>query len=69
MESKQRTVEEMRDRERDLLRQIEKVTQECELKHSENERNIQKLKTQQSYSTTLERDLKDLRDQVSSLTS
>jgi|694.fasta_scaffold107000_3 hypothetical protein len=38
-------MEEMRDRERDLLRQVEKKTSECELKHNENERLNQKIKT------------------------
>ena len=59
----------MRDRERDLLRQIDKKQQECELKHNENERLNQKLKTVQSYTNTLEKDLKDSRDQLVSLTN
>lgn len=69
METKQRTVEEMRDRERDLLRQVDKKQQECDLKHSENERLNQKLKTVQSYTSTLEKDLKESRDQVTALTN
>lgn len=59
----------MRDRERDLLRQIDKKQQECELKHNENERLNQKLKTVQSYTNTLEKDLKDSRDQLVSMTN
>lgn len=69
MESKQRTVEEMRDRERDLQRQVDKRQQECELKQNENERLGQKLKTVQSYSSTLEKDLRDARDQIAALSS
>jgi hypothetical protein len=38
-------MEEMRDRERDLLRQVDKKTNECELKQNENERLNQKIKT------------------------
>jgi len=59
----------MRDRERDLLRQVDKKQQEYDLKHSENERLNQKLRTLQSYANTLENDLKDMREQVGALTS
>lgn len=59
----------MRDRERDLLRQVDKKQQECDLKNSENERLNQKLKTVQSYTSTLEKDLKESRDQVTALTN
>lgn len=59
----------MRDRERDLLRQVDKKQQECDLKHNENERLNQKLRTVQSYTSTLEKDLKESRDQVTALTN
>lgn len=59
----------MRDRERDLIRQLEQLQVQMELKHSEHERQNSKLQQSQAYSKTLEKDLQEARDEICNLTN
>ena len=59
----------MKDKERDLERQINKLVTDNELKASEIERLHGKIETIQSYNSTLEKEISEVRGQVSQLNS
>lgn len=63
------TMENMKDKERDLQRQINKLTTDNELKTSELDRLHAKIETIQSYNSTLEKEISEVRGQVSQLNS
>ena len=57
----------MKDQKRDVERTLEQKTTELELKTNEITRLNQKLQTIQSYNATLEKDIKETREQVAAL--
>ena len=59
----------MKDKERDLARQLAKLSTENDLKQSEIERLQSKIETIQSYNSTLEKEISEVRGQVTSLNS
>ena len=67
-EKVERTVSEMRDRERDLVRQLEQLQIQMELKQSEYERLNSKANSASAYAKTLEQDLQEARDEIFGLT-
>ena len=62
-------MENMKDKERDLERQLNKMATDNELKASEIERLHGKIETIQSYNSTLEKDISEVRAQISQLNS
>jgi len=57
----------LKDQKRDVERTLEQKTTELELKTNEITRLNQKLQTIQSYNATLEKDIKETREQVAAL--
>ena len=57
----------LKDTERELQRQLDQANQKMTLKNSELDRASGKLETLQSYNQTLEKEITDLRNKVSSL--
>jgi chromosome segregation ATPase len=55
-------VEMLKDQKRDVERQLEQKTTECELRTNEISRLHQKLETIQSYNATLEKDISETRE-------
>ena len=68
-QQKEVTMENMKDKERDLERQLNKMATDNELKASEIERLHGKIETIQSYNSTLEKDISEVRAQISQLNS
>ena len=64
---KEATLGTMKDKERDLERQLSKCVTDCELKQSEIARLHAKIETIQSYNSTLEKEISEVRAQVSQL--
>jgi len=69
VQEKQVTMENMKDKERNLERELNKQKTECELKQSEIERLQAKIETIQSYNSTLEKEISEVRAQVGQLNS
>ena len=69
VQEKQVVMENMKDKERDLERELNKQKTDCELKQSEIERLHAKIETIQSYNSTLEKEISEVRAQVSELNS
>ena len=67
-EKVERNVSEMRDRERELIRQLEQLQVQMELKQSEQERLTSKATSAQAYAKSLEQDLEQARDEIRQLT-
>lgn len=68
-EKVERTVGELRERERDLVRQLEQLQVQMELKQSELERVTSKANSAQAYAKSLEQDLQEARDEICQLSS
>ena len=60
-QQKEETMETMKDKERDLARQLAKLSTENDLKQSEIERLQSKIETIQSYNSTLEKEISEVR--------
>ena len=69
VQAKEQTVESLKDQKRDVERTLEQKTTEMELKNNEISRLQQKLETVQSYNATLEKDIRETREQVAELNS
>ena len=63
-QQKEETMGTMKDKERDLARQLAKMSTENDLKQSEIERLQSKIETIQSYNSTLEKEISEVRGQV-----